>query len=283
MTVFDTPEPISVTIELAVGDVHLIAGERKDTVVVVNPSNRSRRVDVEAAEQTQVKLTPGRLLVRAPKARGLSTYIGLGRYGSVEITLELPEGSHVEATGGLADFRADGRLGDTRIKDGAGDVLLDETGRLDVATGAGRVTVDKVTGHAELTTAGEMRIGLIDGDAEIKNQSGKTRVGEVTGRLQVKSSNGDIVVDRAHADVAAKTANGSIEIGEIANGSVTLETSMGSLDIGIRTGTAAWVDARTRFGRVHNSLESAAAPESSQQAVEISARTSFGDIVIHRS
>jgi DUF4097 and DUF4098 domain-containing protein YvlB len=99
----------------------------------------------------------------------------------------------------------------------------------------------------------------------------------------VKSANGDITVARAHADVAVKTANGSIRIGEVTRGSVVLETGSGGLEVGIGQGTVAFVDARTRFGRVHNALETTSAPESSQETVEIRARTSFGDIAIQRS
>ena len=38
MPTFDTPEPISVTVELTLGDVRISAAERTDTVVAVEPS-----------------------------------------------------------------------------------------------------------------------------------------------------------------------------------------------------------------------------------------------------
>jgi DUF4097 and DUF4098 domain-containing protein YvlB len=283
MPTFDTPEPITVMIEVPLGDVHLIAAERTDTVVVVNPSDRSRNLDVEAAEKTQVDFSGGRLLVKTPKPRGIGNYIGVGRPGSVDITIELPESSTIAAETGFADLRVDGRIGDTRIESGAGDIRLDESGRSHLTTGAGNVTVNRTSGRTEITGAGEMRIGEIDGEAEIKNMNGKTWVGEVTGGVRVKSANGDITIDRARAEVAVKTANGSIRIGEVARGAIVLETGSGGLDVGIGTGTGAFVDARTRFGRVHNALESVDGPETSQETVEIHARTSFGDIVIHRS
>jgi hypothetical protein len=283
MPAFETPGPISVTVELPLGDVHVIASDRADTVVVVNPSDRSQKPDVEAAERTHVECSAGTLLIKTPKPRGLGNYIGVGRAGSVEVTIELPVDSHIQGDAGLADFRGDGRLGDIRIKTGAGDVRLDQTGELHIETGAGSVTVDRAVGHTVITGAGDMRIREIDGEAEIKNLNGKTWVGEVTGGLRVRSANGDISVERAHADVGIKTANGSIQVGEVSRGSVVLETGSGGLDIGIRYGTAAWVDASTRFGRVDNSLGTADGPDLSQEPVEIRARTSFGDIVIHRS
>ena len=284
MPAFPTPAPISVRVELSLGHAHLIAGPRADTVVVVNPSDRSRRSDIEAAEKTIVEFSNGILHVRAPRARGLGSYIGpTSRSGSVDVTIELPEGSDLEAEADLAHFRADGRLGDTRIKAGAGDIAVDQAGAVTLASGAGTVSVGRSAGHTKVTTAGDMRLGEIEGDAQIKNLNGKTWVGEVTGPISVKSANGDIVVDKAHGEVAAKTANGSIEIGEVVSGTVVLGTASGHLEIAVREGTAAWVDAKTQFGRVPNSLGPTGGPEPSEQTVEIRARTAFGDVVIRRS
>jgi DUF4097 and DUF4098 domain-containing protein YvlB len=283
MPTFATPEPISARVELSLGHVHLIASPRADTVVVVNPTDRSRPADVEAAEKASVQFSNGTLQISVPKPRVLSSLIGpTSKTGSVDVTIELPEGSDLEAEADLGDFRTDGRLGDTRIKAGAGDIAVDQAGGLTLASGAGRVDVGRSVGHTEVTSAGDMHLREIDGDAQIKNLNGKTWVGEVTGPIRVKSANGDIVVDKAHAEIAAKTANGNIEIGEVVTGSVVLGTASGHVEVAIRKGTAAWVDASTQFGRVHNSLGAAGGPEPSEQTVEIQARTHFGDIVIRR-
>ena len=68
MPVFDTPEPISVTVELGVGDLRIVTGDRADTVVEVRPSDPAKKGDVTAAEQTRVEYTGGRLLIKAPKS-----------------------------------------------------------------------------------------------------------------------------------------------------------------------------------------------------------------------
>jgi DUF4097 and DUF4098 domain-containing protein YvlB len=250
---------------------------------VVNPLDRSDRADIEAAGKTTVEFSHGTLTVRSPKSRGLGNYIVLGRQGAIDITIEMPELSQVEGSAGYGDIRVDGRLGDTRFKTGAGDIVVDETATLHLASGAGSVAVGHTKGRTEVTTAGDIRLGAIDGEAQIKNQTGRTAIGEVTGPLRVRSANGDITVDLAHSDVGAKTANGNITIGEVISGSVALGTAAGHLDIGIREGTAAWVEASTGFGRVHNSLETTSGPGPTDKAVEIKARTSFGDIAIHRS
>ncbi len=283
MATFVTPEPISADLDLLIGTAHLIATDRGDTVVVVNPTDSSRKLDIEAAQNTQIDLSNGRLLVKTPRPRGIGNLVGMGKYGSVEITIELPQGSELEAKTGFGDMRVDGRLGATHVHSGAGDVVLDETGRLKLSTGAGTVSVNRAVGNAEVTAAGEIHLGAIDGQAQIKNQNGKTWIGDVTGPLRVISHNGDITVERMEAEVAAKTANGSILLGEVSNGSVSLETAAGRLEVAIREGTAAWVDARTSFGRVHQDLGPADGPELSEKTVEIRARTGFGDIVIRRA
>ena len=99
----------------------------------------------------------------------------------------------------------------------------------------------------------------------------------------MRSANGDISVDRAGAGVEAKTSNGSIRLGEVARGSVVLETAAGDLDVGIAEGTAAWLEVNTGFGHVRNLLDNATRPEETDETVEVRGRTSYGDITIHRS
>jgi hypothetical protein len=280
---FDTPQPTPVTIELAVGSVHLIAADRLDTLVAVNPTDRARRDDVEAAEKTIVEMINGAILVKGPKSRGRLNLVGPGKAGSVDVTVELPAGSDFRGDAGMGDFRADGRLGDTHIRSGAGDVRLDHTADVDVACGAGRFTLNRAAGKAKIVTAGEIQLGAIDGDADIKNNSGKTWIGEVAGTARVKSAAGDITVDRARGSITAKTATGNIEFGEVGSGSIVLETAAGGLDIGVRNGVAAWLDAKTSFGRVLNLIGDATGPDAAEETVEIRARTAFGDISIHRS
>jgi len=62
-----------------------------------------------------------------------------------------------------------------------------------------------------------------------------------------------------------------------------LETAAGELEVGIREGTAAWLDVSSHYGRVRNSLDETDSPEQSEATVEIRARTSYGDINIRRA
>ncbi len=278
---FQTPEPISVTISLVMGDVRIVASDRSDTVVVVSASDPSRPSAVKAAEQVHVDYSLGRLLIKEPRTWKHYTPFGGGE--SIDVAIELPVGSRVEADLAMGDFLSEGRLGDSRFTTGAGNIRLDETGPLYLSTGAGRVIVDRIVGRSEITGSGQLRIREVDGPAVVKNLNGANWLGEATGDLRCNSANGDITIDRALADVAAKTANGAVRIGEVVHGSVELGTAMGELEVGIREGTAALLDVRSQYGNVRNFLTASDGPKPSDQTVEVRARTSYGDIVIRRS
>jgi DUF4097 and DUF4098 domain-containing protein YvlB len=284
MQTFETNQPITLSIEMSRAAVHVIAGDRTDTVVAVNPSDRDRPEDVEAVDRTVVDLTNGTLAIRGPKLRGIAGHlVGWKHNGSVDVVVELPEGSSLHTDTGVADLRCDGRLGAVEVKTGAGDVRLDQTGVLRVRTSAGHVAVEDASDGADVVAAGDITIGAVSGDAAVKNLNGRTWIGRVGGQVRVKSANGDVDIEDAGGDVTVKTANGKIRLGQVARGSVTIETASGGLEVGVREGSAAWIDATTKYGRVHNHLTSVDSPEPSADTVHVRARTSFGDVSIGRS
>jgi hypothetical protein len=282
MPTFETPEPISVTVEFGVGDLRIVASDRTDTMVEVRPSDGAKKADVTAAEQTRVEYTGGRLLIKAPKSWRQYSFRGGGE--SIDVQIELPAGSQLRGETGVAALRCQGRLGECRYKTGAGDIRLDQAGPVQLKTGVGDLTVEQADGDAELSTgSGTVRVDGIDGAAVVKNSNGDTWIGQITGDLRVNAANGRISVDQAHAMVTAKSANGDVRLGEVAHGAVLAQTGMGKVEIGIRDGVAAWLDLNTRYGNVHNDLDPSQRPGPGEDAVEVRARTAFGDITIHRS
>ncbi|HTX13014.1 MAG TPA: DUF4097 family beta strand repeat-containing protein [Solirubrobacteraceae bacterium] len=280
MSHFETPQPISVELELRVADVRVAAGERADTIVQVRPSDSSKRDDVAAAEQTRVEYAGGRLLVKAP--RRLREFSPFGDGGSVDVEIELPAGSDLSGRSAAGGFRCTGSLGRCELKSGAGGISVDQVARAKLTT-AGDIRLERVTGDAELSTAtGDVRAGTIDGSAVIKNSNGDTRIGEVGGDLRVRAANGDIEVESSGGSVSAKSANGHIRVGSIHRGSLVAETGTGGIEVGIADGVAAWLDLSTGFGHVHNGLDAADGPGSADEQVEVRAKTGFGDITIRR-
>jgi len=282
MPTFVTPEPISVSLELGVGDIRIAASDRTDTVVDVRPSDPAKAADVAAAEQTRVEYAGGRLLVKAPK--GWRQYAWWGGAESIDVEIGLPAGSRLDGEAGVAALRSTGRLDDCRYKTGVGEIHVDQAGPVRLRTGAGDVTVDRAAGRAEITTgSGALQVGSVDGPAVVKNSNGDTWIGDVTGDLRANAANGKIAIDRPRATVAVKTANGDILLGAVARGAVVAETGLGKVDIGVVDGVAAWLELNTGYGAVQNDLAAADRPGSGEDAVEIRARTTYGDITIRRS
>jgi len=279
MPTFETPEPITATIDVALGDVRISATDGATTVVDVHPSDASNDEDVKAARLTRVECVNTQLLVKAPKPPWLSRSGG----GSIVVTIELPAGSRVHGAGQSADFRSDGRLGECRITTGLGHIRLDRADALSLRSGVGDISLELATGHAEVTTgSGEVRLGELDGSAVIKNSNGDTWVGVAGGDVRLNAANGSIAVDLARAGVVAKSAIGDIRLGEVVRGSVVLETRLGDVEVGIREGTAAWLDVSATAGQVHNTLDAGVAPDPSSETVEVRGRTSVGEITIRR-
>ena len=103
MPTFDTPEPITVALELAVGDVRITAADRADTVV------RSGRATNPASRMCAPPSRPGSsrppvgCWSRRRSQRGLGL---LGKPGSIDVTIELPAGSSVHGDAAVAAFRS---------------------------------------------------------------------------------------------------------------------------------------------------------------------------------
>lgn len=279
MPTFDTPEPISVTAHVEAGSIQFTAGDRLDTAVEVRPRDPKKDQDLRSADQTEVTYASGVLTVRTPKQRYL-----VGRTGTVDVTVELPTGSRIDMTGAWAQVLGEGRLGEVHVKTSSGDVRLDTTGPLQLTASHGSITVDRIEGMAEITTStGSLRVGTVDGPAVLKNSHGTTTVGAATGELRVSGAHGDIDIAHAETSVTATTAYGPLRLGDVARGTVQLETSYGAIEVGIREGTTAWLDASSGHGQVRNTLDTSEPPEETEDAVKVRARTRYGNIDVRRA
>ncbi|GAA1883021.1 DUF4097 family beta strand repeat-containing protein [Asanoa iriomotensis] len=280
MPTFDTPTAIDVEISLVVGHVRITADERDTTSVEVRPANSAGR-SVKLAEETQVAYADGRLSVRTPK--NLTRWFS-GKTGLIDVEIAVPAGSRLTGSTDAGDLHVTGTLGDTRYKSGYGALRLAQTGRLRLDTGAGEITAERVDGDAEVTTGtGRVHLGRVEGATVVKNSSGETWIGEAVGTVRANGANGSIEVDRAAGGATLKTANGSVRVRAAVRGQVSLDTAAGSIEVGIPSGTAAWLDLDVKNGAVRNNLAGTSGPAETDEKVEIRARTYFGDITIQRA
>jgi DUF4097 and DUF4098 domain-containing protein YvlB len=178
MQKFDTPAPISAVLDIPAGRVRFIAADRADTAVEVLPADASKGRDVKVAEQTTVEYGDGVLRIEASAKNQV-----LGPSGSIEVTVQLPAGSRVEAKAASAELRAVGRFGDVAFEGAHGAIKLDEAASVRLTTVAGDVSVGRLNGPAEISTGkGDIRIAeAVRGTVVLRTQAGDVSVGAAHG------------------------------------------------------------------------------------------------------
>lgn len=186
MQKFDTPAPVSAVLDIPAGRIRFIAADRADTTVEILPADASKGRDVKAAEQIEVAYDDGVLRIEAPATKNRI----LGASGSIEVTIQLPVGSRVEAKAASAEFRGVGRLGDVAFESAQGTVKLDEAA-------SARLTLQ----------AGDVSVGRLGGSAEISTQKGDLHITEaVRGTVTLRTEHGEISVGAARGVSAALDA-----------------------------------------------------------------------------
>jgi hypothetical protein len=220
MQKFDTPAPVWAVLDIPAGRVRFIAADRADTAVEVLPADASNGRDVKAAEQATVEYGDGVLRIEAPARNRI-----LGSPGSIEVTVQLPAGSRVEAKAASAEFRAVGRLGHVVFEGWQASVKLDEAASARLTTLAGDISVGRLGGDAEIRTGkGDIRVAeAVRGTVVLRTEAGAISVGAAAGvsacldagtalgriRNALKNTDGtaglNIHATTAHGDITARS------------------------------------------------------------------------------
>ncbi|MEU3192657.1 DUF4097 family beta strand repeat-containing protein [Streptomyces sp. NPDC006992] len=178
MQTFDTPAPIAAVLDVPAGRIQVIAADRVDTVVEIRPSNASKSRDVQVAERATTEYADGVLRIGLPDEKQY-----FGPSGSVEVTVQLPAGSRVEAKAASTEFRAVGRLGDIDFDGAYRRIKIDEAAAVRLTAVDGDVEIGRLGGPAEISTArGDIRIAeAARGKVVLRTQQGDISVGAATG------------------------------------------------------------------------------------------------------
>jgi DUF4097 and DUF4098 domain-containing protein YvlB len=179
MQKFDTPAPISAVLDIPAGRVQFIAADRADTTVEVLPADPSKSRDAKTAEQTEVAYADGVLRITAKAANSQL----FGPSGSLEVTVQLPAGSRIEAKAASAELRGVGRLGDVAFEGAYRQIKIDEAASVRLTAVDGDVEIGRLGGSAEISTArGDIRIAeAVGGTVVLRTQSGDISVAAAAG------------------------------------------------------------------------------------------------------
>lgn len=279
MPTFDTPTPITATVDLPIGEIRIVATDRADTTVEIHHSPADRA----EAEAVAVEMTGDELRVQGRRLglRGLRIRTP-GK--SLEVEIGLPAGSSVSARTTYGGIHVEGRVGGCRAQATYGDVRLQDAAAAELSTGYGQVRVTgTVEGDATVTADhGDVRLHRVGGDAELTTKHGAVHVDDVAGTVRLTGVHGDLEVDDAAGDVTARSAYGAVRLARVVRGEVSLTSTHGRLEIGVDPASAVWLDADTR-GQVRNALEARPAPDGFAETVAIHARSREGDVVVRRA
>ncbi|MET8403728.1 DUF4097 family beta strand repeat-containing protein [Streptomyces sp900116325] len=215
MQKFDTLAPISAVLVIPAGRIQVIAADRADTVVEVRPVNASKSRDVKAAEQTTTEYVDGVLRVEVPVKNQY-----LGPSGAVEVTVQLPAGSRIEAKAAGTEFRAVGRLGDIDFDGAYHQIKIDEAAGVRLTAVDGDVEVGRLGGPAVISTArGDIRIAkAVHGKVVLSTQSGDISVAAAAGvsaSLDAGTSYGRVSNDLKNDGTAELTIHATTTQGDI--------------------------------------------------------------------
>ncbi|WP_392671987.1 DUF4097 family beta strand repeat-containing protein [Streptomyces sp. LN785] len=206
MQKFNTLTPITVVLDVPAGRIQFIAADRTDATVEIRPADITKSRDVKAAQQIAVAFNDGTLRVQAAPAK--NQY--LGPSGSVEVTVQLPTGSRVQAKTAGAEFRGVGRLGDVTFEGAQGTVKLDEAASARLTVLAGDVSVGRLSGPAEINThKGDITITeAVRGTVVLTTQDGDVSIGAAAG----VSASLDAGTTYGRIDNALKNTDGTAEL-----------------------------------------------------------------------
>lgn len=268
---FSTPGPVSLYVELRSGDVVVTTADTEETVVeVTGPDEDGVSVDQRGDE------------IAVVARGGLGGLFGSGGRG-VRVAVTVPHESRLATKLGSADVRVDGRLGDTDLRSGSGDLRLDVVAKASVETGSGDLQVACVTGRLRVKSgSGNITVERLDGQAEISTGSGDVLVGSSAEPVVVKSGSGDLRVRDAGDDVALNTASGDLVVDRMARGRLSAKNASGDIVVGVPAGVPVWTDISTLTGSVRSTLQGAGQPAEGQDHVELRAKTVSGDITLEQ-
>jgi DUF4097 and DUF4098 domain-containing protein YvlB len=178
MQKFTTAAPITAVLDIPAGRIQVIAADKADTTVEIKPADASKSRDVKAAERTTVAYADGVLRIETVVK---NEYFGAS--GCLDVTVQVPAGSRIEAKSEAAEFRTVGRLGDVTFDGAHGTAQIDETASLRLTVHAGDVSVGRLAGDSEISVAaGDIRIAeALRGTLTLRTESGKISVGAAQG------------------------------------------------------------------------------------------------------
>ncbi|MFC4375628.1 hypothetical protein ACFO5K_16125 [Nocardia halotolerans] len=203
MYTFQTPAPITVTVDVLCADVTVIADDRTDTVVEVRPADPAKKADVRAAEHTVVDFAAGTLSVTS--RRDWHTHTPFGGNPAIELVVAVPTGSQFTGIAAVGRLFGAGELGRCRLSISLGDIVIERPQESVTAkTAKGDIRIgEAVRGEFRLeTSSGELEVGVHPGS--VVRMESETGAGAVHNLMDPVASTAE------HVHIHARNILGNI-------------------------------------------------------------------------
>lgn len=255
---FDVAGLLHLRMRIRSGDIRIRQTDLTTATVHITGERQGEEISVE------IDGSPSgtRLQVVQPRGGG-----GWGvRGGTLQVDVEVPQGTVAEIATGSGDLIVDGTLGELEFQSGSGDARI-----------------AAVTGSVRLKSAsGDVRVGAIEGDASLTTASGDVEIGSIRGALHGRSASGDITIGDLSGDGQATSASGDITIGS-ASADLALRSVSGDIEVGVPQGMRVWFDLSSTSGDTLSELEPGGTGDDREGASAIRATTVSGDVRIRRA
>jgi hypothetical protein len=235
---FPTSEPVDLRVQFPSGRITVLAAATQTATVTIDSDSGGS--DEGFLASARVEFNPPTLSIKVPER------FRLGRGGSLEVTVELPEGSSCRVRTASADVHCTGELG-------AADI------------------------H---TASGEVRVGNVTGLADVDTASGDVAV-QAADEVRAKSASGDVTLGRVSGPALVSTASGDVRIDQAAGPRTDVKSASGDIRVAVAPGIGVYQDLSSLSGTVSSELEPA--EESGGPDMTLHCRTISGDVRVRRA
>lgn len=182
----------------------------------------------------------------------------------VDVEIDLPHDADIKVKTKSGDISVSGEAGSVTAKAGSGDVTLEHTQQIHLATGSGDVSVRSCRGGSATTGSGDISIQEVSGH-----------------ELHCRAGSGDIRLPHTLTQKStAATGSGDIAL-HLGEGIFEGKSGTGDIDVTVPTGVPVWLDLSSGTGRVTKDIESVGAPEEGQPHLRVKAKSGVGSIRVH--
>ncbi len=215
MQTFATPAPIAAILAVPAGRIRFVAADQDSASVEIKPADPAKGRDVKLAAQVTAAFSDGVLRITAPDRNRV-----LGSSGAVEVTVQLPAGSRVEAKAASVQFTTEGQLGDVTFESAQATVKVAAAATARLTVVDGDITVGRLGGDAEIRTVrGDIHVAAAAaGTVVLRTETGGVTVAAAAGvsaSLDAGTTVGRIRNSLANAGAPALTIQATTTVGDI--------------------------------------------------------------------